>query len=237
MLLNSSLSLVNSLIKGGNYLNYDVIVDKIEQLKKEMLKQEEPAKEQQRPAEKIPEKEDEKKQGKSQKVKKKAEEAPQSKEQPAAEKKEQEPEVQVISKTERIRFAPARTPDIDTVIFKMKWIVKDFEREFLNLDKIKGEYSKFDILEKIDELNNYLRLIAKLALSVKALDVCKLSEVSYVFLKYLKDYRMDLLDPEIQQILKYMIFTFKMLLTDRRPEDFNVLVQYLNNPVKIFTDT
>ena len=44
-------------------------------------------------------------------------------------------------------------------------------------------------------------------------------------------------EPEIQQIIKYIIFTFKMLLTDRKPEDFNVLVRHLNNPVKIFADS
>jgi hypothetical protein len=237
MLLNSSLSLVNSLIKGGNYLNYDVIVDKIEQLKKDMVKREEPVKMQQKAPEKIQEKTEDKKQGKVRRVKKQPEEILPKKDEPADEKVEQKSEVPVTPKTESMRKAVTRMPDADTVIFKMKWIVKDFEKVFLSLNKIKGEYSRFDILEKIDELNNYLRLIAKLAVSVKALDVCKLSEVSYVFLKYLKDYRMDLLDPEIQQILKYMIFTFKMLLTDRKPEDFNVLVQYLNNPVKIFTDT
>jgi hypothetical protein len=58
-----------------------------------------------------------------------------------------------------------------------------------------------------------------------------------VFLKYVKDYRMDMQEPEVKQIIKYIIFTFKMLLTDRRPEDFNVLVQHLNNPVKIFADS
>jgi hypothetical protein len=125
----------------------------------------------------------------------------------------------------------------EAVIFKMRWLIKDFEKVFLSLTQITGEFSKFEALEKSDELNNCLRLIAKLALSIKASDVCKLAEVTYVFLKYLKDYRMDLLDPEIQQIVKYIVFTFKMLLTDRRPEDFDVLVQYLNNPVKIFTDT
>ena len=102
---------------------------------------------------------------------------------------------------------------------------------------MKGEYSKFEALEKIDEMNNLLRLIAKISSSVKLNDVLKLSEVSYVFLKYLKDYRMDLLDPEIHRIIKYIISTFKMLLTEQKTEDFNKLVQYLNNPVKIFTDS
>ena len=68
-------------------------------------------------------------------------------------------------------------------------------------------------------MNELLRMLAKISASVKNADVLKLSEVSYVFLKYLKDYKMDLLDKEIQQIIKYIIFTYKMLLTDRKPED------------------
>jgi ribonuclease HIII len=46
-----------------------------------------------------------------------------------------------------------------------------------------------------------------------------------------------LLDAEIQQIIKYIIFTFKMILTNKKPDDFNILVRHLNNPVKIFTDS
>ena len=127
--------------------------------------------------------------------------------------------------------------DTPEAVFKIKYFVKEFEKTLLSIDNIKGEYSKFEALEKIDEMNNLLRLIAKISSSVKLNDVLKLSEVSYVFLKYLKDYRMDLLDPEIHRIIKYIISTFKMLLTEQKTEDFNKLVQYLNNPVKIFTDS
>jgi hypothetical protein len=119
----------------------------------------------------------------------------------------------------------------------LKYLVKEFEKSFMSITEIKGEYSKFDAIEKISELNNSLRLIAKISSIVRLRDVLKLAEVTYVFLKYVKDYRMDLMEPEIKQIVKYIIFTFKMLLTNRKPEDFNVLVQHLNNPVRIFTDS
>jgi uncharacterized protein YpuA (DUF1002 family) len=115
--------------------------------------------------------------------------------------------------------------------------VKEFEKSFTSISSMEGEYSRFDALDKVNELNTALRLIAKISSSVKMNDVLKLAEVTYVFLKYLKDYRIDLMDPEIQQIVKYIIFTFKMLLTNRKPDDFNILVQHLNNPVKIFTDS
>jgi hypothetical protein len=211
-LLDSSLALVNSLIKGEDYLNYDAIVDKMEKLKSEVMG---------------------------------AEEEDFTKEEPPAEEKTQ-PEA-VVSKEEKSE-APVESEYIEeneesaviqdeTIIFKLKYLVKEFEKIFNSLGDITGEYSKFDALEKINDLNNTIRMIAKIASSMKMYDLLKLSEVTYVFLKYLKDYRMDLLDAEIQQIIKYIIFTFKMILTNKKPDDFNILVRHLNNPVKIFTDS
>lgn len=199
-LLNSALVLVRNLIKGDNYLNYNAIVDRIEQLKNEMLRAK------QRPGEKV-----EKTERQTEFVR----------------KQEQQSRVgshQRLSASERAWFT-------------MRWMVKDFEKVFHSLSHLTGEYSKFDALERCDQLNNYLRLIARHAHSVKAADICRLAEVAYVFLKYVKDYRMDILEPEVQQVVKYVIFGFKMLLMNRKPEDFEVLVEYLNNPVKIFTDS
>jgi len=220
-LFDSSLALVNSLIKGEDYLNYDTMVDKIEKLKSDMSgTQEEEFHEEEL---KITE--------------------PEEKETGLTESKEElidekytEPEVR-----EEIQLVSEKTTvnqsQMDSANFKLKYLIKEFEKSFTSIDSLKGEYIKFDALEKISELNNILRLIAKISASVKLYDVLKLAEVTYVFLKYVKDYRMNLLEPEIKQIIKYIIFTFKMLLTNRKPEDFNVLVQHLNNPVKIFTDS
>jgi hypothetical protein len=222
-LLDSSLALVNSLIKGEDYLNYDVIVDKIELLKNEMMRPVEES----RDFEEI-------QAGSSLKDLKSEE---------TVEDQQAEPEEENPVKEDQYNQSIAagenkyKKADLDSVNFKMRYLIKEFEKSFLSIGSIKGEYKRFDALDKIDELNNALRLIAKISAAVKMKDVLRLAEVSYVFLKYLKDYRMDLLDPEIQQIVKYIIFTFKMLLTDRKPEDFNVLVQYLNNPVKIFADS
>ncbi len=216
-LLNSALSLVNSLIKGEDYLNYDVIVDKIEILKSEM----------QRPAEETVEKEGPIETRRN---------IPHEEEESAPESGGESGETADESRYDESEYGD-KQQDLESVNFKMRYLIKEFEKSFNSIGAIKGEYKRFDALDKIDELNNALRLIAKISSGVKMKDVLKLAEVSYVFLKYLKDYRMDLLDSEIQQIVKYIIFTFKMLLTDRKPEDFNVLVQYLNNPVKIFTDS
>ena len=119
----------------------------------------------------------------------------------------------------------------------MKHFVKEFEKIFESILNIHGEYSKFDALEKIDDMNYCMRMLAKTAASANLSDVLKLSEVSYVFLKYVKDYRMDMADSEIQQVIKYIIITFKILIKGRKTEDFNIFVEYLNTPVKIFTDS
>ena len=211
-LLDSALALVNSLIKGEDYLNYDAIVDRIENLKSEVI----------RPAE----------------------EHFEVKPEQAVEKNfddEDTPEefFEAVQESDNYQevIEPVKPANTDSANFKMKYLVKEFEKTFQTISEFSGEYSRFDALEKVDDLNNAMRLIAKISSSAKMKDVLKLAEVSYVFLKYVKDYRMDLLDTEIQQIIKYIIFTFKMLLTNRKPEDFNVLVQHLNNPVRIFTDS
>lgn len=212
-LLDSSLALVNSLIKGEDYLNYDTIVDRIEKLKSDISGE----KEEKYQAEAV-------------------------KQDITEEDTTQEPEEQkeITSPEEQpmiIKKPMVKQSQMDSAIFKLKYLVKEFEKSFISIGNLKGEYSKFDAIEKIGDLNNALRMIAKISAIVKLNDVLKLAEVTYVFLKYVKDYRMDLMEPEIKQIVKYIIFTFKMLLTNRKPEDFNVLVQHLNNPVKIFADS
>jgi hypothetical protein len=241
-LLSESLNVVHTLIKGGNYLNYQEIVDNIENLKTELEKPEQQTvireiKRSVPPEEKPAEIKEEKPVLAQERKKEITEEK-------IIEQKVIE-EIKHVHEEEKKALEPAasnvrkeREPgETDSITFKMKYLVKEFEKQFAALENMKGEYSKYDALEKIDELNYYLRMIAKISAAVKLYDVLKLAEVSYVFLKYLKDYRMNLFDAEIKQIINYIIFTFKMLLTDRKPEDFNILVQYLNNPVKIFADS
>jgi hypothetical protein len=220
-LFDSSLAIVSSLIKGESYMDYSDIIDKVEALKrflaKPIITRDELSASM---AEKIEE----------------------TQEVSAVKRIIELPEIHETGKRTEEEDILIEKPKVnkqsaESIIFKMKYLVKEFEKNFASLENIKGEYSKFTALEKVDELNSYLRMIAKIAAAVKLKDILNLAEVSYVFLKYLKDYRMDLMDSEIQQIIKYIIFTFKMLMTDRKPEDFNVLVQYLNNPVKIFADS
>jgi hypothetical protein len=230
-LLDSSLALVNSLIKGEDYLNYDTVVERMEKLKNDITAQPEKAS----PLEKIVRSEEEEQEKEEQRMasSESAEgiEAAGKNIQPAMTDEEDQP------RQVRVERPQMKQSQLDSANFKLKYLIKEFEKSFNSIGSLKGEYSKFDALEKISELNNALRLIAKISSAIKQNDLLKLAEVTYVFLKYVKDYRMDMQEPEIQQIIKYIIFTFKMLLTDRKPEDFNVLVRHLNNPVKIFADS
>jgi hypothetical protein len=253
-LLSSALALVTSLIKEEDYLEHDEVVNNIEVLKEDLKKPAGAPKvetandeitEEEYIREALTENKPEPEKGTEQ----------QEEIEDAGEIEiqretviEEEPPVEQVSAAGEVRennaeesaaeeMPEGKPAEDDTTSFKMKYLVKEFEKIFLNLGNIHGEYSKYEILEAVDEMNELLRMLAKISSSVKNADVLKLSEVSYVFLKYLKDYKMDLLDKEIQQIIKYIIFTYKMLLTGRKPEDFEILVQYLNNPVKIFTDT
>lgn len=220
-LLDSALALVNSLIKGEDYLNYDTIVDKIEKLKSDISteREKEPKPEPEESTEVVIVSEEEFPEVKNEEPKQPEQQFPEEVYKPVIEK-------------------PAlKKSQMESALFRLKYLIKEFEKSFVSIGNLKGEYSKIEALEKISDLNNALRLIAKIAAAIKNKDVLKLAEVTYVFLKYVKDYRMDMQEPEVQQIIKYIIFTFKMLLTDRKPEDFNVLVQHLNNPVKIFADS
>ena len=227
-LLDSSLALVNSLIKGEDYLNYDTIVDRMEKLKSDITAQ----------PEKVspPQVKDEADKQNQTEIDVSSTEAGAE----TAEDKVQET-VNEEAPPEEPRLFPQKPQlkqsQLDSANFKLKYLIKEFEKSFNSIGGLKGEYSKFDALEKVSELNNALRMIAKISAAIKHNDLLKLAEVTYVFLKYVKDYRMEMQEPEIQQIIKYIIFTFKMLLTDRKPEDFNVLVRHLNNPVKIFADS
>lgn len=240
-LFDSSLALVNSLIKGEDYLNYDSIVERIELLKAELSGEDE------KEYTEVINKDQEEIESEATEhyetgteliTEDKAEE---NETLTDADTEEAEPVI-LKQKPEITDYLPSsqkqelKKSQMESAVFRLKYLIKEFEKSFTGISNLKGEYSRFEALERISELNNALRLIAKIAAVIKNNDVLKLAEVTYVFLKYVKDYRMDMQEPEVQQIIKYIIFTFKMLLTNRKPEDFNVLVQHLNNPDKIFAD-
>ncbi|MFI5144970.1 MAG: hypothetical protein ACHQJ4_05180 [Ignavibacteria bacterium] len=243
-LLDSSLVLVNSIIKNEDYMDFNELAEQIEKLKEELtrpsVKKPEPAKKEEPHVEKEPEPVEEvlKEQPVQQiefDLKENEITPPKPEEKHIEETREEIIEEPVTEPVMEKAYKP--TGDEETILFKMKHFVKEFEKIFESIGNIRGEYSKFDALEKIDDMNYCMRMLAKTAAAADLTDLLKLSEVSYVFLKYVKDYRMDMQDSEIRQVIKYIIITFKILIKGKKTEDFNIFVEYLNTPVKIFTDT
>ncbi len=229
-LFDTALILVDALIRNDDYLDKDDIVLKMEKLKEELsrpVEAEESFEVKSATEEKITQQDDQ-----TIREQKQISFREENTEEESYDELQAE---QIIQQQQKVRRQETRKVD-ESINFKLRYLVKEFEKSFNEICMLTGQFSKFDALDKIDELNNALKLIAKISLAAKLRDELKLAEVSYVFLKYIKDYRINLYDAEIQQIIKYIIFTFKMLLTDRKPDDFNVLVHHLNNPVRIFTE-
>ena len=66
--------------------------------------------------------------------------------------------------------------------------------------------------------------------------MAQLSEASYIFIKYIQNYRIDPFGSDVKEILNYIIVNFKLLFLGKTSEDIEVFISYLNNPDKIFTE-
>jgi hypothetical protein len=118
---------------------------------------------------------------------------------------------------------------------QMKSQILDLERTFNALDEIEGDYQNYEGLRKLSTTFNNLKEIIRQANILELTDVAKLSEASYVFIKFIQNYRMNPFDEDVREIFKYIIYNFKAASLDKPNEDMERFISYLNDPVKIFT--
>jgi len=118
----------------------------------------------------------------------------------------------------------------------MKDEVLEIENIFKSLETIKGKYQAYDALRTLSHTFSRLKEIAKIANNLEMRKMSQLTEASYIFIKFIQNYRMDPLDTEIKEIFKYIIYNFKLIYLDKPTKDIDVFISYLNDPIKIFAD-
>lgn len=132
-----------------------------------------------------------------------------------------------------------RYPD-DTAkarLLQLKKYIKDTESNFKSLEMITGEYQIYEALRSLSGSLNNFKDIVKISKELKMMKLVKLSEAGYIFVKFLQNYRINPVTDETKEIFGYMIHNLKLLTMGRDTEDIDLFISYLNDPVKIFSNT
>lgn len=122
-------------------------------------------------------------------------------------------------------------------ISQLKKHIKDTESNFKSLEKITGEYQIYEALRSLSGSLNNFKDIVKISKELKLMKLVKLSEAGYIFVKFLQNYRINPVTDETKEIFGYMIYNMKLLTMGRDTEDIDLFISYLNDPVKIFSNT
>lgn len=118
---------------------------------------------------------------------------------------------------------------------QLKIQIQDLENTFQSLDEIEGDYQNYEGLRTLSSTFLNLKEVIRMAKILNLKNVAKLSEASYVFIKFIQNYRMNPFDEDIREIFKYIIYNFKAAALDKPNDDLERFISYLNDPVKIFT--
>ncbi len=117
----------------------------------------------------------------------------------------------------------------------LKEKILGIEGVFKSLDEIEGEYQIYNALRTLSRTFVYFKDVVKLSKELKIDKMAKLSESSYIFIKFIQNYRMDPLSKDIREILNYIVVNMKLLFLDKKTKDLDLFISYLNNPEKIFS--
>ncbi|MBL0107792.1 MAG: hypothetical protein IPP52_11025 [Ignavibacteria bacterium] len=117
----------------------------------------------------------------------------------------------------------------------IRQLILETEENFNSLERITGEYRIYEALRNLTGNLNNLKDMVKLSKELEMKKTVQISEASYIFIKFLQNYRIDPLTDDIRDIFRYIIFNMKSSVINRHVEDFEVFISYLNDPVKIFS--
>ena len=122
-------------------------------------------------------------------------------------------------------------------LIKLKHNILEVEKTINSLENIKGEYQVYEALRILSSIFPHLKDIVSISKQLEQEKIAQLSEASYIFVKFLQNYRLDPFDKDAREILKYIMYNFKLIYLDKPTKDLDLLISYLNDPVKIFEQT
>ena len=122
-------------------------------------------------------------------------------------------------------------------LIKLKHNILEVEKTFNSLKEIEGDYQTYEALRRLSGTFSHLKEIVNISNILNLEQMAKLSEANYIFIKFLQNYRLNPFDKEIKEILKYMVYNFKLIFLDKPTRDLDLFISYLNDPVKIFEQT
>jgi hypothetical protein len=120
-------------------------------------------------------------------------------------------------------------------IKELKVIIKKIQDRFDSIDKVTGEYQVYEALRSLSGNLPYLKEIVGLSKDLHIPKLAKLAEGSYIFIKFLQNYRIDPFNPSVRDIFNYITHNLKLLIFDKHSKDLDLFISYLNDPVKIFS--
>lgn len=149
------------------------------------------------------------------------------------EKKEETEKNVYAEKAEQKERDKIDTPQKDKLIL-LKQNILDIENVFKTLSEIKGEYQAYEALRRLSSTFSKFKNIVRISRELEMNKMAQLAESSYTFIKFLQNYRVNPFEEEINEVFKYLAYSFKLLFLDKPAKDLELFISYLNEPVKIF---
>ncbi len=112
--------------------------------------------------------------------------------------------------------------------------IMDTEEIFAAITSEKERIAPFEVLRRLSSSFAQFREIVNIARILEMHKMAQLAEASYIFVKFLQNYRMDPYQKEVAEVLKYIVYCCKLIYLDKPVKDLDTFVSYLNDPVKIF---
>lgn len=117
----------------------------------------------------------------------------------------------------------------------LKHLIRDTEFKLNSLEKISGEFQIYEALRSLSSNLSNLKEIVRISNELGIKKMGQLAEASYIFIKFLQNYRINPLQEQPGEIFGYIIYCLKSLILNRKTEDLDLFISYLNDPVKLFS--